>query len=97
MARWEQVGGDVNPKEYGAVLVRVEGSSVTVVQIDPGEEEGEGFYVTEGHFDESDLKWGGQAKFDGPKPTGCSQALFETNRLGQTQASCQTQEDAIRI
>ena len=62
MARWEQVGGDVNPKEYGAVLARVEGSSVTVVQIDPGEEEGEGFYVTEGHFDESDLKWGGQAK-----------------------------------
>ena len=49
--QWKQVGGDVNPKEYGAVLARVttgHWDSVEVVRIDTD--------------DESDLAWDGPAK-----------------------------------
>jgi hypothetical protein len=68
MARhWKQIGGDVNPKDYGAVLGRVEGSrgrarSVEIVRINPDEEQGHGYYVDTAYFDESDLEWGGRAK-----------------------------------
>lgn len=69
---WNQVGGDVNPKEYGAVLARYEpGGSpwsaggqkgvskaqVEVVEIEPDEERG-GYIVTTAGYDEDDLKWG---------------------------------------
>jgi len=57
MARWEQNGGDVNPKEYGAVLARVEGNSVEIVEIDPDEEREGWYYVITGDFDEDDLDW----------------------------------------
>lgn len=69
---WQQVGGDVNPKEYGAILARIEpggvpwsaGSqsgvsqqSVELVEIDPDEERGRGYYVSSASMDESDLTW----------------------------------------
>mgnify|MGYP001609603175 CR=1 FL=1 len=57
---WKQVGGDVNPKDYGAVLARVDGDSVEVVRIEPNEE-GPGWHVTTCNFHTSDLEWGGQA------------------------------------
>lgn len=63
MAKWEQIGGDVNPKEYGAVLARVEGDSVTVHEIAPDEENDEGgFWVVTADFDRDDLEWDGSAK-----------------------------------
>jgi hypothetical protein len=67
MARkWKQVGGDVNPKEYGAVLVRVEGGpftgrSVEVVRINTDDDRGRGYHVSTADFDESDLEWAGRA------------------------------------
>jgi hypothetical protein len=62
MARWEQIGGDVNPKEYGAVLARIEGDSIEVIRIDPVEDEPKkGWWVTDANFDASDLEWDGSA------------------------------------
>lgn len=58
--RWEQVGGDVNPKNHGAVLAVLDGDSVDVVRIDPNEE-GPGWHVDSATFYKSDLEWGGQA------------------------------------
>jgi hypothetical protein len=60
---WKQVGGDVNPKMYGAVLARVDESGVEVVRIetDDEDESHQAYYVTSGHFYKSDLEWGGQA------------------------------------
>jgi len=63
--QWKQVGGDVNPKEYGAVLARVttgHWDSVEVVRIDTDDESGHGYYVSTADFDESDLEWDGPAK-----------------------------------
>jgi len=61
---WKQVGGDVNPKEYGALLARVDSSGVEIVRIEPveGDDERSGWYVTNAYFHKSDLEWGGQAK-----------------------------------
>jgi hypothetical protein len=61
MARWEQIGGDVNPKEYGAILARVDGNSIEVVEIVPNDE-GKGWYVVTADYDASDLEWDGSAK-----------------------------------
>lgn len=70
--KWHQVGGDVNPKEYGAILARIEPGgvpwsaggqhgvseqSVELVEIDPDEERKTGFYVSSASLDESDLTW----------------------------------------
>jgi hypothetical protein len=69
--KWHQVGGDVNPKEYGAILARIEPGgvpwsaggrsgvsqpSVELVEIDPDEERG-GWNVYSASMDESDLTW----------------------------------------
>ena|SRR5271157_944541 len=54
MAQWEQIGGDVNPKEHGAVLARVEGGWAEVVDIEPN---GKSYAVTEGSFHADDLTW----------------------------------------
>ena len=56
---WKQVGGDVNPKTYGAVLARVDDSGVEVVRIEPDDEDKEhkSYYVTSGYFHKSDLEW----------------------------------------
>lgn len=63
MARWEQIGGDVNPRDHGAVLARISSSSIEVLVIDPVEEsEGEGYWVTDANYDASDLEWDGPAK-----------------------------------
>lgn len=60
MARWEQVGGDVNPKDYGAILARDDGGGwIEIWEIDPeaGDlSEGE-FYVVESNHHKSDLGW----------------------------------------
>lgn len=68
---WQQVGGDVNPKEYGAMLARIDPggrpwsaggqsgvsqASVELVEIDPDEERG-GWNVYSASMDESDLTW----------------------------------------
>jgi hypothetical protein len=58
--KWEQVGGDVNPKDHGAVLAKLDDSSVDVVRIEPNEE-GPGWHVDSATFHASDLEWGGQA------------------------------------
>ena len=58
---WQQIGGDVNPKEHGCVLARTDDSGVEVVSIDPNEE-GRGWYRTTNYFFNSDLTWDGQAK-----------------------------------
>jgi hypothetical protein len=52
--RWTQVGGDMNPKDHGAVLALNEGTSVTIIDIEPNEE-GPGWHVTEAAFHDSDL------------------------------------------
>lgn len=57
---WKQIGGDVNPKDHGAVLAKVQGDSVEVVRIDVNDE-GPGWYVTTATFDKDDLGWNGQA------------------------------------
>lgn len=59
---WKQVGGDVNPKDYGAILARVDSSGVEVVRIENVDENDEkaGWYVTTAYFHKSDLEWGGQ-------------------------------------
>lgn len=61
---WKQVGGDVNPKDYGAILARVDSSGVEVVRIDPVDEDDEksGWFVTTAYFYKTDLEWGGQTK-----------------------------------
>ena len=64
MKNWKQVGGDVNPKDYGAILARVDESGVEVVRIEPNEE-GPGWFVTTGYFFKDDLKWGGQIDPEG--------------------------------
>jgi hypothetical protein len=95
MKHWAQVGGDVNPKEYGAILAREEPggvpwsaggrhgisqASVEIVQIDTDDERGRGYYVSTAYFYESDLKWGGKAHAEKIAPTsGYSKA--EWNRL----------------
>lgn len=59
--RWEQVGGDVNPKDYGAVIAVLDGDTVDVQRIDPNEE-GPGWHVDSATFYLSDLEWDGSAK-----------------------------------
>lgn len=64
--KWRQVGGDVNPKDHGAVLANVDDDKggVTIVRIEPNEDEdeGKGWHVLESHFYATDLNWdGGQA------------------------------------
>lgn len=62
--QWKQIGGDVNPKEYGAVLARVtpgQWDSVEIVRIETDDERGYGYYVTTAEFDDSDLEWKGRA------------------------------------
>lgn len=76
MKEWNQVGGDVNPKDHGAILARLEpggmpwsaggirGTSkanVDIVSIEPDDERG-GYHVIATHFDVDDLAWGGPAK-----------------------------------
>ena len=58
--KWEQVGGDVNPKNHGAIIAKVDDSSVDVVRIEPNEE-GPGWHVDTSTFYFTDLEWGGQA------------------------------------
>ena len=57
MAQWVQIGGDIDAKEYGAVLARVEGSSVEVVEIEPDEEHEGWYYIITADFDKDDLDW----------------------------------------
>lgn len=81
MGQWKQIGGDVNPKEYGAVLARVDGDYVEVVVIDP-DDEGSGYHVVNADFDRSDLEWGGSAHPDKICNTiGCSKADWEKMSL----------------
>ena len=91
MAKWEQVGGDVNPKEHGAVLARVEGTSVTVVDIEPIDDNVggiKGYYVIEGDFDEDDLAWGGSAKAESiASYIGCSKAEWKELNLAERAAA----------
>ncbi len=62
MARWEQIGGDVNPSEYGAMLALQEGDSISVIEINPVEEgEKKGYWVTDADYDADDLEWDGPA------------------------------------
>jgi len=56
---WKQVGGDVNPKDHGCILARVDSSGVEVVRIEPNEE-GPGWFVATNYFYTADLEWGGQ-------------------------------------
>jgi len=55
---WIQIGGDVNPKEHGATLVRRAHSSlgeqIEVVDITPGDD---GYYVTTADIPVDDLTW----------------------------------------
>jgi len=76
---WKQVGGDVNPKDHGAILARVDDSGVEVVRIEPNEE-GPGWFVTTAHFYKEDLEWGGQAN-----PKGMSSSMdFDEEEWKQT-------------
>ncbi len=65
MARWEQIGGDVNPKEYGAILALVEGDSISLIEIQPDDESGKGYWVTDADYDADDLEWSGSANGKG--------------------------------
>jgi hypothetical protein len=59
MARWEQVGGDVNPKDYGAILARDDGGGwIEIWEIETEGDLNEGeFYVVESSHHKSDLGW----------------------------------------
>lgn len=61
---WKQVGGDVNPKDHGAILARVDPNGVEVVRIEnvSDDDEKAGWFVVTNYFHTSDLEWGGQAK-----------------------------------
>lgn len=84
MARWEQVGGDVDPKEYGAVLARVEGSSVEIVEIDPDEEREGWYYIITADFDEDDLDWDkGKYASSIAKTMGASREDWEESDLAE--------------
>jgi len=58
--RWTQTGGDMNPKDYGAVLTRRAESSlgeqIEIVEIEP-RETGKGYYVQECEISFDDLTW----------------------------------------
>ena len=53
--KWEQIGGDVDPKDHGAVLARKVDDYIEVVDIEP--DPAGGYYVMSGDFHISDLSW----------------------------------------
>ena len=62
MAKWEQTGGDVNPKNHGAVLTRRDGDYVEIVKIEPRGDSGDdatSWDIVENSFHVDDLTWTG--------------------------------------
>jgi len=64
MPMWEQIGGDMNPGAYGAILARSDGDAIEMLEIQPVREHGDDeaaevgfpFWTREAYYDLSDLQ-----------------------------------------
>ena len=60
-SRWKQIGGDVDPKEHGAILARLYPArnprQVEIVEIDPDVEGVSGYWVQRADIFIDDLEW----------------------------------------
>lgn len=53
---WKQIGGDVDPREHGAVLARTDRGGIEVFEITPNDM-GPGYFTSYVSIDKSDLTW----------------------------------------
>lgn len=55
--KWKQIGGDVNPREYGAILAKRDGDYVSIWEIDPDVPDTDEIFVQDAEFHVSDLDY----------------------------------------